>query len=330
MKILIVRFSSIGDIVLTTPVIRCLKDQIDCELHYLTKEEYSSLLTSNPHIKKVYTIRKDLSEVESSLRKEKYDLIVDLHHNLRSFLLKRHLRRPYRSFPKLNFEKWLKTALKINKLPKKHIVDRYMETVRHLGIENDGLGLDHYIPASEEVELSNISNLLESGDYIAIAIGAKFKTKKYPISKYKELLENVKEPIVLLGGESDREDGELIREVNPNLIFSTCGKLNLHGSASIIKNSRILLTNDTGMMHIGCALGKEVIALWGNTIPEFGMYPYYGNRKDLSLNIEVAGLSCRPCSKIGYNQCPKGHFKCMNDLDQSSILMALREGISNH
>src|SRR5262245_21716119 len=142
MKILILRFSSIGDIVLTTPVPRCVKTQLEnVEVHYATKAQYRSILESNPYVDKVFLLGGNLNDLVSELRKEKYDVILDLHNNLRTRILKWKLGVKSYSFDKLNIEKWLMVNFKINKLPDVHIVDRYLETAKSLGVKNDALGL---------------------------------------------------------------------------------------------------------------------------------------------------------------------------------------------
>ena len=145
LKILIIRFSSIGDIVLTTPVIRCIKQQLpNVEIHYLTKRNFKSILSSNPNIDKLHLLEETLSATISSLKAEKFDLIIDLHHNLRTLIIKIKLGVKSSSFDKLNWQKWLLVNLKINRMPDVHLVDRYFATVRFLGVKNDEKALDYY------------------------------------------------------------------------------------------------------------------------------------------------------------------------------------------
>lgn len=308
------RFSSIGDIVLTTPIIRCTKLQMKVEIHYLTKESYRPLLETNPYIDKIITINEHVKEVIPQLRDEGYELLIDLHKSLRSFLLKRQLRIPTYSFDKINWEKWLMVNLKINRLPNVHIVDRYFQSVQNLGVKNDGKGLDYFIPKGmEEFKLEKLK--FEIGKkYIAFAIGAKHKTKRLPKEKILEICKKINSPIILLGGKDVEDDAKEIAKQVGSHVINACGKLNLHESAIIIRDAEKVITHDTGLMHIAAAFQKEIISIWGNTIPEFGMYPYYEKGIDKNLFLEVKGLSCRPCSKIGFEQCPKGHFKCMRDL----------------
>ena len=126
-----------------------------------------------------------------------------------------------------------------------------------------------------------------------------------------------------MGGKEEKEIGERLNNLYPEKIINYCGKININESAYVVKNAACVITHDTGMMHIAAAFKKRIISVWGNTIPEFGMYPYFGSKNtDAELHsniIEVKGLSCRPCSKIGFAKCPKGHFKCMNEIDLDKI-----------
>ncbi len=315
-KILVIRFSSIGDIVLTTPVVRCLKKQLGAEIHFLTKKNFEKIVASNPNIDRVFSIEKDISEVVNDLKSMNYDFVIDLHKNLRSWQVKRQLGVKSLSFQKLNIQKWLMVNFKINYLPNKHIVDRNLETVAVLGVKNDGAGLDYFIPKHDEVELSDyISFEGDDRSFIAFAIGAAHATKRLPAEKIIEICDKIKLPIVLLGGKEDMENADLIYSKSSSYIVNLVGKLNLNQSASVVRQAPKVITHDTGLMHIAAAFQKEIISIWGSTVPEFGMTPY---TKDSEI-IEVKGLSCRPCSKIGFDKCPKGHFKCMQMIDTLAV-----------
>jgi ADP-heptose:LPS heptosyltransferase len=320
MKILIIRFSSIGDIVLTTPVIRTVKTQLETEVHFATKIQFSGILEANPYIDRMHFLHGSLPELIRELRKEKFDYIIDLHNNLRTRMIKVALGVKSFSFKKLNIEKWLMVNFKINVLPSKHIVERYLETVARLGVKNDALGLDYFIPQEDEVLPERLPETHRQG-YIAYAIGAQHGTKKLPVSRMIELCEKINRPIVLLGGQEDVEAAEQVkhhfetidRTVPPNgktVIYNACGIYPLNQSASILKKALYVFSHDTGLMHIAAAFKREIFSIWGNTLPAFGMYPY----RTLFTILENNTISCRPCSKIGYDSCPKGHFKCMNEI----------------
>lgn len=317
-KILVIRFSSIGDIVLTSPVLRCIKEQLsNVELHVLTKKQYASLYATNPNVDYLHEWGEENEIVLSDLKMAAFDYVIDLHKNLRTSKIKSQLRRESYSFPKLNIQKWLYVNFKWNRMPDVHIVDRYFEAVKPLGVENDGKGLDFRV----KIDFMSFAKRFPGKEkYIAVAIGAQFATKKMPTEKMVEVLKNFPLNIVLIGGANDREEGEEIRKLLPEQnINNTCGALSIHESAQVIKDSEVLITNDTGMMHIGAAFETPIVSIWGNTVPDFGMYPYRPNAPDSYSIHEVKGLSCRPCSKIGFAKCPKGHFKCMMNQDVEGI-----------
>ena len=322
MKFLIIRLSSIGDIVLTTPVIRCLRKQYpDADIHFLTKYSFKNILAHNPYLNKIHTLGDSFELMLHELATEEYDYIIDLHHNLRTLRIKRFLKnvRSF-SFNKLNIEKFILTNFKINTLPKKHIVHRNLDTVKLLGVKDDGLGLDYFIPAMDNVKQDDIPTSHMHG-YIAVVIGAALATKKLPLHKLKDLCAAIDHPIILLGGKEDYEDGKAIAAIDDVKVYNACGKFNLNESADLVKKSKLVITHDTGLMHIAAAFQKPIISIWGNTVPAFGMYPYYGKRSNMQFDVvEINKLWCRPCSKIGYKKCPLGHFKCMEKIAVNDIV----------
>lgn len=223
------------------------------------------------------------------------------------------------SFNKINFQKWLIVNFKIDKLPQKHIVDRYFETIRKLKVENDEAGLDYFISQVDEKAIEQLPVSHHSG-YIAFVIGAKHNTKKLPVEKIISICKKINYPVVLIGGKEDEAQGNLICESLAEKIFNACGKFTINQSAAMIKHAHTVITHDTGFMHIAAAFKKKIISVWGNTIPEFGMYPYMTEE---SVIAEVENLYCRPCSKIGFDKCPKGHFRCMTEVDEDEIVKAI-------
>ena len=313
-KILIIRFSSIGDIVLTTPVIRCAKQQlIGAEIHFVTKEAFKDTLIHNPYIDKLITFKNDITEIYQELKTEKYDVVIDLHKNLRSLRLKQFLKTKSYSFDKLNFKKFLAVNFKLkNSLPNKHIVERYFEASVNIGVKSDGKGLDYFLNDNEKVNCSDLFFKSASTKFIALVVGGSYFTKQIPINKLNEICKNSKLPIVLMGGKSDIIIADELKKTFPE-VMNACGNFSLNQSASIISQAEWVITSDTGLMHIAAAFNKKIISVWGNTIPEFGMGPYLPNAENKIL--EIKDLNCRPCSKLGHKKCPKGHFKCMNEID---------------
>ncbi len=319
MKVLVIRFSSIGDIVLTSPVLRCLKKQRpDCEVHFLTKAAYAPLVAHSPYVDQVHELHERLGPVIRVLRKEHFDLVIDLHHNARTLRVKTALGVRSRSFAKLNREKWLLVNLKMDRLPRIHIVDRYLETVAHLGVTNDGLGLDLFIPPGKEVGPEQLPAHFRQG-YTAFCIGAGHMTKRLPVHKMIDLARQLVGPVLIVGAREDQEAAAAICTAVGGRAYDATGKFDLLSSASLIRQARSVVAHDSGAMHMACAFGRPVVSVWGNTVPAFGMGPYMPQHPDRARISEVTGLDCRPCSKIGFDRCPLGHFHCMEWQDTAQI-----------
>lgn len=327
MKVLIVRFSSIGDIVLTSSVVRAMKEQLNnLELHYLTKEQFSSIVSSNSNVDRVFTMKKSIDEVVDELKKEDYDYIIDLHNNIRTASLKRKLKRPSKTFNKLNVRKFLLVKFKWNRMPKVHVVERYFEAVKTLGVVNDQKAGNYFIPVED-----NIDTVKELGfnprEFVCLAVGAQFKTKQMPLDLLLEIVNASIHPIVIVGGVMDRNVAlEIISKTTNKHVINTCGDYNLNQSASIVSQCHKLVTNDTGMMHIAACFNVQIVSVWGNTVPDLGMYPYYPNHPEKYTIHQVENLSCRPCSKIGFQECPKKHFNCMNLQNTEEIINDVNKG----
>ena len=315
---MIIRLSSIGDIVLTSPVVRCLKQQVEgVVVHFVTKTEYAPLLKANPYIDKLHLLEDKLDGLLDELEAENFDYIIDLHQNLRSNRIKRRLQLPAFTVKKLNLRKWLLVNWKINRMPDQHIVDRYLETLSVFDVANDGRGLDYFIPAGESFDLKNLPATFQDG-YLAFVLAGTYATKRLPPEKSAEICRRITCPVVLLGGKQEAETGEEIAARCGPRVLNLAGKTTLNESASLVKEARLVLTNDTGMMHMAAAFQKKILSFWGNTVPEFGMTPYQPD--PASQIMQVENLGCRPCSKLGFERCPKKHFRCMNDINPDVVV----------
>lgn len=311
-KILVIRLSSIGDIVLTTPVVRALKAQLpNVELHFLTKKANEQVVAYNPYIDKVQLYDGQEKEILfNALKAEKYDVVIDLQKNHRSRQVVRQLKTLHFSFSKVNFKKWMCVRLKLNFLPDVHIVSRYFEAVRDLGVYNDQKGLDYFLPEDCGFDEDDLPMVCEDG-YVAVVVAGQHATKRIPASKIVEIGSILHKPIILLGGKDVAAVGEEIVDELGDRAYNGCGKFSLHQSCYIVKQADCVITGDTGLMHVAAAFHKPTAVIWGNTIPEFGMYPYMPGHRELFRNFEVCPLACRPCSKLGHKKCPHKHFKCM-------------------
>ncbi|MGE5355908.1 MAG: glycosyltransferase family 9 protein [Deltaproteobacteria bacterium] len=313
MKVLIIRFSSIGDIILTSPAVRYAKKNLDAEVHYLTKKENEELLKYNPFIDKIHLYSGNLREILKVLKAENFDYIFDLHNNLRSFFVKINLKGKKNSLNKFNFHKWRMVRLK-HKISVPHIVIRYLQTIDNEYDPNFDDHLDfYYLNIENPMQKFNLPS-----NYCCFSLGAKHNTKKIPLVSALELIKWIDHKIVLIGGNDVVNDANEIYKVYPDKVTNLCAKLSLSESAQVIDKSSMVICSDTGMMHLAAALNKETIVIWGNTVPGFGMNAYYGKNDNKSTNYEIS-LKCRPCSRIGFDKCPEKHFKCMINHDFKEI-----------
>ena len=329
-KILIIRFSSIGDIVLASPVFRCVKKQLpDAEVHFLTKLSYKIVTAANPFIDKSFYYDDNMDELLARLKAENYDHVIDLHNNIRSNKIKRILSVDTHTIDKLTFKKFMLTQLNIDVMPDRHITQRSLDAVLPLGVKDDGGGLDYFIAKEYEVKPDDIPTGHLAG-FIVIVIGATYFTKRFPVHKIIELCSKINHPIILLGGKEDATNGKIISDTDPLKLYNACGKFNISESADIIKKAKLVISNDTGMQYIACALKRPVIALWGGTTPDLDVEPYYGSnflrnlQKPLYENV-VLNLKCQPCSKYGLNKCPLDHFNCMEKINVDGLVEKVKQ-----
>lgn len=321
MRLLFIRFSAIGDIVLASAAFRCAKQQLPgVEIHLLTKRSMKAVTEANPYIDQFYYLDSDLSVTIHALKGCSFDYIVDLHKNLRSFRIRLALGVPVLAYDKLSVEKFLLTKFQINRMPDRHISLRSLDALAPLGVEYDGKGLDYFIPATTQVP-----ELFPEG-YVALVIGASFATKKLPLDSLKQLVKLIPHPVVLIGGPEEKVDGEELALVDSDRIINTCGTYSLHESAALVRDARLVISHDTGMLYIACAFEKNVIAIWGATSPALQVEPCMPeNTKARVFQAIVPNLTCQPCSNFGTKTCPKGHFNCMKQQDLPEIVRQVGE-----
>ncbi|MFN5621871.1 MAG: glycosyltransferase family 9 protein [Flavobacteriales bacterium] len=326
-KILIIRFSSIGDIVLITPLLRAIKEQMksEVEIHVLTKKSFAGVLEANPHVARIHTIEDNVNAVIPQLRAEHFDRIIDLHSNLRSAQVKRALGVPSTSLHKYNIQKWFWVNFGINKMPNNHIVDRYFETLQPLHITADGKGTEYYIPANKGISEQGLPEIMQR-PFIAFAIGAAHEGKRMSPQHLREVCQAIRQPLVLIGGPEDKAMGDEIVSACGKNVYNSCGSWTLHQSADAVRRASIVIAGDTGMMHIASAFRKKIISLWGCTKPGLGMYPYLPDPASIILE-PLASASFKPldypCSKLG-NRCKHGmNNRCIDHITAEQITSAI-------
>jgi lipopolysaccharide heptosyltransferase II len=321
-KILIIRLSSLGDILLTTPVIRALKQQYPAAMiDLVVKEQYKDSLLYNPNISALLIYEKgNAKKLNTDLRKTSYDLVIDLQNNSRSYKLTSGLKAKIYRFKKPSVKKFLLVWFKINLLKDlKTISQRYAETAR---VIINGKGPELFLRENSTTQLGDGIN------YIGLCPGSKHFTKRWPPEYFIHLgneLVKLGFKIVLFGGKSDKD-------LCNTISGSIQGCINLQNddqllqTAADIKQCKLILTNDSGLMHTASAVGVPLIAIFGSTVREFGFFPVGAQ----NLIFENKSLSCRPCSHIGKSSCPKKHFKCMKEITPEFVLNQLlkfKEGI---
>ncbi len=318
-KILIVRLSSLGDILLTTPLIRSLKNsKPEIEIDFLLREEYREVLINNPYISKLLTLKRKYPTLKTKamISENGYDLVIDLQNNFRSENLTTGLNCPKVKFKKLSWQKFLLVKIKINKLSESPPIPvRYASAIEHLKLDDHGLDLITNLEPSES--LLNLINL------IGFCPGSKHFTKMWPKEYYielgKKLIEN-NYNVVLFGGKDDKV---VCEEISSSLSKSInlCNDNIILQTAADMKLCKTIICNDSGLMHTACAVKVPVIAIFGSTVKEFGFTPY-GSK---NLILENNSLSCRPCSHIGKSSCPKHHFKCMKEITPQFVYDSLTQ-----
>ncbi len=334
-NILICRLSSIGDIVLTFPLIRVLRHRFPkAELHYLVKQEYADLLRSHPGLDRVWSFDAQsgwvgLRRLKREIRSVSYDLFVDIHRNLRSIYMRSGLSgTTVVTYNKCVFRRWLLIHTGLNTY--RHVVpvhQRYLKALTSLQIPDDDKGLEFFVDPAAQQTVDNYINEQgfdpESHIQIAMAPGAGFATKRWPVTSFiqtaRQLIDEREARIWIFGDHSDQSLGaEIVAELG-DACRDLTGQLTLMQTACALRRMRLLLTNDTGLMHMACALDMGVVALFGPTTRELGFFPVHPHARV----VEHLDLSCRPCTHVGLDTCPKGHFKCMRECSVERVVQTV-------
>ncbi len=336
-KILLIRFSSLGDIVLASPLVRIVRRSYpSARIDFLLKSGYVDLFNYNPHLSGVMTLatsgKEELKALRRRIRDERYDVILDLQNSLRSRALRSFSgARMVRTIDKRIVRRFCLVNLKKNfyrtVVP---VPDRYLETARSLGVKDDGEGLEIFVP--EDVvntvrATMDRCRLDRFEEVIGLAPAARHRTKRWLPERFVETgircAKEFRSKILLFGGKEDQEFcGDCVQMINNaaggTVAESCAGQLSLLEMTEALGYCRLVITNDTGIMHLAAARRRKIIAIFGPTVREFGFLPY----RTESVVVERKGLYCRPCSHIGLEQCPEGHFRCMRDISADEVVSA--------
>ncbi len=340
-KILITRFSSMGDIVLTTPVIRALRRTFpEAQIDYVTKRHFAELLHSNPRLNTVYAYDSrtgfaGLRALGKQLREQRYDLLVDIHNNLRTRLL-HALIRPRRS---VSYSKHLirrtllvKTGLNFYPRPILQMPDRYLHALNVFGVENDDAGLELFPTAEHRAKIAMLFQqygVTENELVIGLGPIASFPLKQWPVERFaevgQELVRRYQARIVLFGGPLDVEQVQPLVSQIPNNPILLCGQFAMLESAAALERCAMFVGNDTGTAHIASAMGCNVVEIFGPTVEELGFYPYHVPAEVVSIS-----LPCRPCTHTGKGRCKITTHACLLDIPAARVLEAVeRLGVSH-
>lgn len=315
-KILVIRFSSLGDVIYTTPVVRCLKQQLPgVEVHFITKPQFKYIYDGNPYLDKLLLLKEKLNDTIAEIKAEKYDCIIDLHSNLRTQIIKLRTGIKSYTYNKQTILKWLSLKLRKQLVPPVHLVDRYLNAAAPLGIVNDNKPIDYFV--KNDHDITRLLPATHQNDYIGFIIGAAHFTKRMPNEKIISICRQLNRPVVLLGGNDVKENGVIVANAIGENVYNACGATNLDESVFLVSRATSIIGFDTGLTHIAEAFNKPIASIWGSTVPELlGVQPY----KIDKVLLSSVDLNCRPCSKYGLAKCPLGHFKCMNDINENEIV----------
>ena len=327
-KILLIRLSSIGDIVLTTPVIRLLRQKYpEAQIDYLVKSRFAELLQNNPHLTRVLEFPEPgnlgvLRAIWHDIHQQKYNAIIDLHKNVRSLILSVCQKQEIKArFRKHGWRRTLLVKFGLDVYAKESsVMLRYIETTASLGITDDGEGTELFPPAEllEKIEKRTGLSLPKSQVVVALAPGAAHFTKRWPVENYKTIAKALVQQgkkCIILGGSGDQQLSKEVAATATEIVNFT-GQLSLLESAAVLEKCDRLVTNDTGLMHMAEAVKTPVTAIFGSTVRQLGFYPFLQE----SRVIENETVKCRPCSHVGRQNCPKGHFLCMNSIPPEAVL----------
>ena len=338
-NILIVRFSSIGDIVLTTPLVRAVRRRFpDARIDFVTKREFAELTQTNPHITTVYpydarTGIRGIFALARQLRTQRYDLFIDLHKNFRTHCL-RFLTNPAQitTFAKQIVNRTLLVRMGINRYGKiLPVPERYLKPLHGFGVVNDDQGLELFPTTADRSHVNTIfeqEHLAEGELVIGFGPITAHPLKQWPVERFIELGQQLVQcygaRILLFGGTRDRQQVQRIAEQIPNAPIVLCDRLSLLETAAAVQRCDLFLGNDTGIVHIAAAMQRKVIVLYGPTVEEFGFYPY--RTQALAL---CKALPCRPCTHTGKGTCRLKTHACMSEITTAEVIEAVEQMLGN-
>ncbi len=328
LKFLVIRFSSIGDVILTTPLVRSLRAKYPgSRIDFLVKKEFAAVLVQNPNINDIITFDKragkgELARVRNLVRQNAYTHIIDVQRNIRSVYIASGSGAKISGFSKKIMARDLLIRFKINIYKEiKPVYLRYFEAVEALGVGYDGKGTEVFPPVSESRSVQELliqNKFTSQTPLLVVAPGAHWENKRWPAEKFAAAADifclQTGAQTILIGGKGDVEICNLVKSRMSASSLNLAGKLSLMGSAAILGHAVMVFTNDTGMLHMAQAMNASVVAVYGPTTRELGFFPL-----PVKSRVAETDISCRPCTQKGLHYCPKKHFRCMNDIKPETV-----------
>jgi ADP-heptose:LPS heptosyltransferase len=323
LKILIIRLSSIGDIILTTPVLEAIKSRFpDSVIDFLVMDQFKEAISGTPWINNLILFEKekyisviDLVRFSKKLNKNNYDIVIDLHAKIRSIVIASKLKAKVLRYKK---RAWWKSFLVPLRLIKYHVDDtivrNYFMPLKEIGVHYSGEKLKFYFSKNDLIKVSGFK------DFIVIAPGAANHTKQWPKEYFAELGKMLSEKIILIGGKSEYDTFEDIRRIIGGRCENLAGKLSIKESGALISKSKYIVTNDSGPFHIARGVSKKAFVIFGPTDP--GMFEY-----DADSILLYDEANCSPCSLHGDKKCPKKHFSCMMALTPERVYKIIADSV---
>ena len=320
LRILAIRFSSIGDILLTTPLLRALRGRHPAaHLAMLTKEPFSPLVSDNPRLNEVIAFRagQSLDQLAAELRRREFSHILDLHGSLRSralrFLLPGAQWSGYRNH---RVAREILIRYKRNVYPRDiPVPERYFDAAKALDVRPDGEAPEFFLSQEardETADWLSAAGLPPERELIALAPGAAHNTKRWPLENWQDLARRLAGDgfsILTVGGPEDADTGQVVADAARGRSANAAGRFGLQGTGALLARSSALVSGDTGVMHMATGVGTPVVALFGPTVRPFGFFPY--SRKAIVIERD---LDCRPCTAHGSERCPLGHHHCLREI----------------
>ncbi|MCD6166877.1 lipopolysaccharide heptosyltransferase II [bacterium] len=333
-RILIVRFGAIGDLVLTSHFVRVLRKRFpEAQIDFLVKSRFKTLVLYNPNLNQIFSLSEtpkwqDFLCMVKTLNAQQYDLVIDLQKNLKSYLISFFLRNAnVRRYLKQAIPRFFLVNFKKNFYPQpvQPVPLRYLQAVADLGVKDDGGSVELYVPP---ISFEKVDRLLATEScslLIGVAPGGGRWTKCWPAEKFAQLCallhQRYSARILLFGSSKDKEAVQKIEYQLSSAALNLCGKFSLLETAAAISRCDLIVTNDSGLMHIAAALKRKIVAIFGPTVKELGFFPF----RVQAIVVENNTLNCRPCSFHGTNKCPRGHFKCMEEISVDEVLTACQK-----